>query len=106
MPAQVEFDISTCFSGCFGSACILDDAKDESNEQGLFYVLSDETGGPYLDERGKNLVNQMQELTLSTYKNSFVNWKNLKSRYYNYVVGVINLQFSNPLAYRFLDDWA
>ena len=48
-----------CFGGYFGSARISKDRKDDPNEQGLFYVLSDEIGGLYLDERGKNLVNQM-----------------------------------------------
>ena len=53
-----------CF-GCFGSARIPDDADDEPDEEGLFHVLSDQTRGPYLDDHGKNLVKQMQDLTLN-----------------------------------------
>ena len=68
--------------GCFGSACIPDDADDEPNEEGLYYVLSDETGGPYLDDRGKNIVKQMRDLTLTTYKNSFLSWDEQKPRSY------------------------
>ena len=82
--------------GCFESARIPDDEQDEPDEQGLFYVLSDETGGPYLDDQGVDVVNQMRELTLSTYKNSFIDWDDQKRRYYNYVVGVIHEWFPNP----------
>ncbi len=95
-----------CFGACFGSACIPDDEEDEPDEQGLFYVLSDETGGPYLDERGTNVVNQMRELTSTTYKNSFIKWEDQKPRLFNYVIGVLHQRFPNPEAYRFSDDWA
>ena len=94
-----------CFS-CFGSARIPEDQEDETNEQGLFYVLSDEMGGPYLDDRGVNVVNQLREFTLSTYKSAFIEWEDQKRRLYNYVIGVIHVRFPNPTEARFLDDWA
>ena len=52
-----------------------------------------------------NVVNQLRELTLSTYKNAFIEWEDQKHRLYNYVVGVIHERFPNPMEARFSDDW-
>lgn len=94
-----------CFP-CFGSARIPDDIDNEPNEQGLYYDVSNDTGGPHLDTRGNNVDNQLRQLTISTYKNSFIDLAKQKPKHYDYIVGVLHSWFPNPPGYRFSDAWA
>mgnify|MGYP007023532401 CR=1 FL=1 len=48
----------------------------------------------------------MRQLTTSTYKNSFLDYKQQKQKNYDYIVGVLHERFPNPQGYRFSNDWA